>query len=325
PLGGGPTTPALVTAATEAGALGVLAGAYKTAAEMTAEIEQVRACTVEPFGVNVFVPGAPTEHPEELRQYLDSLRGDADMLGAELGEPAFGDDDWAAKLGALLAGAPPLVSFTFGCPPREVAEALSAKGVVVAVTVTSAEEARTAAEAGAGLLCVQGSEAGAHRGCFRNDLVAGEGTELIELLAAVSAVTRLPLIGAGGIMTAGGVKEVLGAGAVAAQCGTAFLRCDESGAHPTHKDALASGRFRATAVTRAFSGRPARGLANRFVTDHPGAPPAYPEINSATRPLRAAAAASADVEHMSLWAGTGFAEARSGPAGEIVELLTPRR
>jgi nitronate monooxygenase len=123
-------------------------------------------------------------------------------------------------------------------------------------------------------------------------------------------------------MTAAQVRAVLAAGAVAAQCGTAFLRCTESGAHPLHKAALADPRYTETALTRAFSGRPARGLVNQFIRDHTDAPAAYPEINNATRPLRAAAAADGDTDRMSLWAGQGFRQALDGPAGEIVTMLS---
>jgi nitronate monooxygenase len=122
-------------------------------------------------------------------------------------------------------------------------------------------------------------------------------------------------------MDAGGVASVLAAGALAAQCGTAFLRCPESGAHPAYKAALADPRFAATEVTRAFSGRPARGLLNRFMLDHQDAPAAYPEINNATRPIRAAAAAAGDVGRMSLWAGVGYRAATARPAGEVIDLL----
>jgi nitronate monooxygenase len=142
--------------------------------------------------------------------------------------------------------------------------------------------------------------------------------------AVIAAVTGLPQIAAGGIMGPRQVDAVLAAGAVAAQCGTAFLRCPESGAHPVHKAALADPRYTATALTRAFSGRWARGLVNRFVLDHTDAPAAYPEINNATRPLRAAAAAKGDPERMSLWAGQGYRSATDRPAGEIIERLCAR-
>ncbi len=137
----------------------------------------------------------------------------------------------------------------------------------------------------------------------------------------VAAVTGLPQVAAGGIMGPRQVRAVLAAGAVAAQCRTAFLRCPESGAHPSHKAALADPRYTATALTRAFSGRPARALVNQFIRDHTDAPAAYPEINNATRPLRAAAAARGDPERMSLFAGQGFRSAAERPTGEIIERL----
>ncbi len=145
---------------------------------------------------------------------------------------------------------------------------------------------------------------------------------LLSLIGEVSAITGLPQIAAGGIMSPRQVRAVLAAGAVAAQCGTAFLRCPESGAHPRYKAALADPRYTATTLTRAFSGRPARGLVNQFILDHADAPAAYPEINNATRPLRAAAAASGDTERMSLWAGQGYRSAAELPAAEIIDRLT---
>ncbi len=193
-----------------------------------------------------------------------------------------------------------------------------------AVTVTHPREARLAAAAGADCLCVQGIEAGAHRGTFTNDDGSGGGSELLVLITETARVTGLPQIAAGGIMNAEGVAAVLGAGAVAAQCGTAFLRCPESGAHPAYKASLGDGRFTSTALTRSFSGRPARGLVNQFMLDHPDAPPAYLEINNATRPLRAAAARRGDVDRMSLWAGRGFRQATTYPAAEIIDRLDPR-
>ena len=126
---------------------------------------------------------------------------------------------------------------------------------------------------------------------------------------------------AGGIMSHRDVRAALAAGAVAAQCGTAFLRCPESGAQPLHKAALADPAFTATAVTRAFTGRPARGLVNRFMLDHPDAPPGYPEVHFATRPLRAAAAAAGDTSRMNLWAGEGYRAATTRSAAEIVAML----
>jgi nitronate monooxygenase len=319
PMAGGPSTSDLVIAAAGAGALGFLAAGYKTPAAMAAEIAAVRAGTIEPFGVNVFVPGPPSADAEAIAGYLGSLRAGA--AGAILGEATWDDDGFEEKVAALLADPPPVVSFTFGAPPQEMIAALRQAGAVVAVTVTSPAEAAAAAAAGADALCVQGYEAGAHRGSFANDGTAGRHYGLLSLIGEIAAVTGLPQLAAGGIMGPRQVDAVLAAGAVAAQCGTAFLRCPESGAHPVYKAALADPHYTTTALTRAFSGRYARGLVNQFMLRHPDAPAAYPEINNATRPLRAAAAAAGDPEQMSLWAGQGYRAVTDHPAGEIIDRL----
>ena len=317
PMAGGPSNAELVVAAGRAGALGFLAAGYKTPAAMAAEIAAVRAATADPFGVNVFVPGLPCADPGALDRYLGALRG-----AGPLGDAAWDDDGFDGKVAALLADPPPVTSFTFGCPAAEVISALQAAGSLVAVTVTSPAEAALAATAGADTLCVQGYEAGAHRGTFANDDEPGRDYGLLALIGAVAGVTGLPQIAAGGIMGPRQARAVITAGAVAAQCGTAFLRCPESGAHPRYKAALADPRYTATVLTRAFSGRPARGLVNGFIRDHRDAPAAYPEINNATRPLRAAAAAEGDTERMSLWAGQGYRSATEDPAAEIIERLS---
>ena len=319
PMAGGPSTAGLVIAASAAGALGFLAAGYKTAAAMRAEMDAVEAGSAAPYGVNVFVPGAPTD-PAALEDYLAQLEPDAAALGVAPGRPEWSDDDWDAKLAALLAHPPAVASFTFGCPEAGVIAALRAAGSAVWVTVTTPDEAALAASRGADGLCVQGPEAGAHRGTFS----AGAGpaeVPLRRLLADVAAVASLPLVADGAIMSRQDVTSALAAGAVAVQCGTAFLRCLESGAHPLHKAALADPLFPGTAVTWAFTGRPARGLVNRFMLDHPDAPPGYPEVHFATRPLRAAAAAAGDTSRMNLWAGEGYRAATTRSAAEIVAML----
>jgi nitronate monooxygenase len=222
----------------------------------------------------------------------------------------------------LLKERVPVVSFTFGCPETAVITALQKAGAFVIVTVTSVEEAQIAAEAGANALCVQGAEAGGHRASFRNDPEKDEVLTLFPLLADVHASVRLPLVAAGGIMDGYGIAAALQAGASAVQLGTAFLRCPESGAHPLHKQALVDPRFTETAVTRAFTGRPARGLANRFMAEYSDlAPAAYPQVHHMTKPMRAAAAKVGDRERMALWAGEGYRMARELPAGELVREL----
>lgn len=321
PMAGGVSTPELVLAAAEAGALGFLAAGYTSVAELAGQIAAVRAGTDEAFGVNVFVPGRPTADPDGLRRYLRDLAPDAARLGVGLGEARFDDDGFQDKVALLLADPVPVVSFTFGCPTAEVVRSLQGAGSVVVATVTCPEEAALALAAGADGLCAQGVEAGAHRGSFADDDLLRRDYRLLDLLDALRQVADVPVFAAGAIMGATQLAQVLTHGATAAQCGTAFLRCPESGAHPLHKAALADNKRPATAVTRAFSGRPARALVNRFVVDHPRAPAAYPEINNATRPLRAAAARHADTGSMSLWAGEGYPKATDRPAGEVVERL----
>jgi nitronate monooxygenase len=317
PMAGGPSTTGLVAAAAQAGAFGFLAGGYKTAAALGAEMDTLRAAGTRDFGVNVFVPGAPAGDAAAVSAYVGSLR----VSGGEVGEPEWDDDGWADKIALLLASPPAGVSFTFGCPPPETIAGLRRRGALVAITVTSPGEAGQAARAGADCLIVQGREAGAHSGTFINDGAPDRRPGLLDLLAGVAGTTGLPLIAAGGIADAAGVAAALGSGAAAASVGTAFLRCPESGAHPLHKAALADPRFTATAVTRAFSGRPARALVNRFLLDHPDAPPGYPEINNATRPMRARAAAAGDADGMSLYAGEGFRAASDRPAAEVIGQL----
>jgi len=324
PMAGGASMAALVVAAVQAGAFGFLAGGYQQADALAAEMDAVRGATAQPFGVNVFVPGEPAADPGAVRSYIGSLRHEAARLRTEPGEPRWDDDSWAAKIALLLADPPAMVSFTFGCPPPGLVPEFRGRGTLVAITVTSPGEARQAVAAGADCLILQGREAGAHSGTFTNAGREDARTALLDLVARVAGMTGVPLVAAGGLADAAGVAAALGAGATAAALGTACLRCPESGAHPLHKAALADPRYTATAITRAFSGRPARALANRFVADHADAPAGYPEINNATRPLRAAAAAAGDADRMSLYAGEGFRAAADRPAAEIIGRLTAR-
>jgi nitronate monooxygenase len=321
PMAGGPTTPALVIAAAGAGAMGFLAAGYKSAADLAADVQAVRAAFTPVFGVNVFVPGEPTSEPAALTAYVDALQKEAGDLGVAVGPAQWDDDGYHAKLDTLLADPPPIVSFTFGSPTIDVVRALQAGGALVVITVTTPVEAAAAHTAGADCLCLQGAEAGAHRGSFANDDRPDQDYPLADLLTEVPKISDLPLIAAGGISGPGDVAATLAAGATAVQLGTAFLRSTESGAHLTYKAALADPRFSQTAITRAFSGRRARSVENAFLRAHEGAPAAYPEINHATRPLRAAAAAAGDADRMSLYAGTGFRSAEERPAAEIIERL----
>ncbi|MFI2611836.1 NAD(P)H-dependent flavin oxidoreductase [Kitasatospora sp. NPDC018619] len=316
PMAGGPSTPELVAAVNRAGGLGFLAAGMKSAAALSEQITAVRKASDRPFGVNLFVPGPPGD-AAAVAAYRERLRPEAERWDVELPQEAGPDrDDWEAKLALLVADPVPVVSYTFGLPTAEEAAALRAVGTMQVATVTSPQEARAAEALGMDALCVQGPEAGGHRGTHRAADQPGE-LPLLRLLPAVREVTALPLIAAGGLGDGPAVAAALRAGAVAVQLGTALLRSDESGASAAHRAALVE--LRETAVTRAFTGRPARGLRNAFMDRYgPYAPPAYPEVNRLTTPLRAAAARRGDTTAMHLWAGTAHRLARTGPAETIV-------
>ncbi|OLT47056.1 2-nitropropane dioxygenase [Saccharomonospora sp. CUA-673] len=322
PMAGGPSTPELVAAVARAGGFGFLAGGYLTAATLSDQIHKTRETAGETFGVNLFVPGVRSM--VNVTPYIERLRGDAERYGVEPGPGRWDDDGYAAKLDLLVDERVPIVSFTFGTPVASDVERLHEVGTRVSVTVTTPAEAREAAAAGADMLCVQGFEAGGHRGVFDDDPTQDAGGALLGLLAAlrlVRAETDLPLVAAGGLVHGADVAAVLTAGAVAAQLGTAFLRAEEAGTNATYRAALdAAGRD--TAITRAFSGRPARGLENRFLRENSAnAPASYPQLNNITKPIRAAATAEGDPEAMSLWAGQTYTHARTAPAATLVDEL----
>jgi nitronate monooxygenase len=318
PMAGGPSTPALALAVTEAGGLGFLAGGYRTPAALRDEIRALRRQTDRPFGVNVFVPGSASVDEQALAGYLGSLASDAARYGVDLGPARFDDDDWEAKLAVLHDEPPPVVSFTFGCPAPEVVDALRARGTTVWVTVTSPVEAELAARAGAEGLVVQGVEAGGHQASFSDD--DGDRFGLLALIQLVGAAVRLPLVATGGIATGGAVAAVLAAGAAAAQVGTALMLAPEAATHPAHREALASPS--GTGLTRAFTGRRARGIRNDFQDAHtPAAPSAYPHVHNATSPIRAAARAAGAGGDFNLWAGQTHPLAEASHAAVTVERL----
>lgn len=318
PLAGGPSTPALAAAVSAAGGLGFLAAGYKNADTVAQDVAALRAATDAPFGINLFAPPGTVADRDAVARYAARLIGEAERQGAMLGDPRNDDDAFEAKLALLHDAKPAVVSFTFGCPPAATIVALQGDGIAVWVTVTTPAEARQAAEAGADALVVQGAEAGGHRGGF-DDTSPGE-IGLLALLQLVRADVGLPLIATGGIMTGAGLAAVLVAGAAAAQLGSAFMLTPEADTSAAHRAALA--REEETALTRAFSGRTARGIVNRFLIEHDAdAPSAYPEVHHLTAPLRKAARERGDGEAINLWAGQAHRLAQAKPAGELVRQL----
>jgi nitronate monooxygenase len=268
------------------------------------------------------VPQPSVADVHALDHYAEALDEVAEHYGVEIGFPNFGDDDgYQQKLEVLADLRPEMVSFTFGAPSPDVMRWFGALGMLLFVTVTSAYEAGVALAAGADGLIVQGPNAGGHRGTFAPDM--DPGTEsLHQLLARIRRVHDVPLIAAGGLGTPDDVAAVVNRGAVAAQIGTGLLLSDEAGTNAAHRAALQHPEFVKTVVTRAFSGRYARGLENDFTRIfNEIAPLGYPEVNQMTSPIRKASVALDDPHATNLWAGTAYREARTGPAKDIVKTL----
>ena len=318
PLAGGPATVDLAVAVSDAGGLGFLAAGYRSAADVREDVLAFRARSEAPFGVNVFAPPATATEPGVYASYVDRLQREARRAGVRLGEPRFDDDDWQAKLAALSELTVPVVSFVFGCPAPDVVAELRARGTSVWVTVTSPGEGRQAENAGADALVVQGYEAGGHRASFSDDDAAAYG--LLALLQLVGVDATVPLVAAGGVATGRGVAAALAAGARAVQIGTAFLRCPEAGTAAVHRAALATAA--PTALTRAFTGKSARGIVNRFMREYgDAAPSAYPELHYVTSPLRRAGRSSGDRDVVNLWAGQTHELGSDEPAAVVARRL----
>jgi nitronate monooxygenase len=273
-----------------------------------------------PFGVNLFAPNPlPVDRPA-FRRYAAAIQPEADRYGLDLSavEPLEDDDWWEQKLALLIADPVPLVSFTFAIPEAHAIEALRQAGSIVLQTVTSPTEARAAEEAGVDGLAVQSAAAGGHWGTMTPATPPPE-TPLLDLIGQIRARTALPLIAAGGLATAEDVAGALHAGATAAMVGTALMLADESGTSAVHRAALSDPARRETVMTRAFTGRPARGLRNDFIDRHDAeAPLGYPAIHHLTSPLRRAATAAGDPEPVHLWAGTGYRHAATRSAAAIL-------
>jgi nitronate monooxygenase len=324
PMGGGPSTPELVAAVSNAGGLGSLGAAYLTPDQITEAIRKIKSLTNKPFNVNLFAGGyeAKTDHNSApMLAILDELHGKLGLPAPIL--PELPPDPFPAQFEAVLAADPPIFSFTFGIPNADAIARLKARHITVIGTATTVEEARMLAEAGVDAILAQGAEAGAHRGTFAGPFETAMIPTFTLVPSIVNAVS-LPLIASGGIMDGREISQALRLGASAAALGTAFLACPESGASEAYKRAILSARKDTTVLTRAFSGRPARGLYNAFIAKMAGKENLilpYPLQNLLTRAMRNAAAGRGDSGLLSLWAGAGVARARSLLAAVLVKRL----
>jgi nitronate monooxygenase len=319
PMAGGPDTPALAAAVSNAGGLGSLGCAYTPPSQIEELAADVRARTSRPFALNLFVRADAADDPAAETRVAPVLDGFRQELGlgeraAATGAPRFED-----QLEAVLRVAPRVFSFTFGVPSAEQLAALRARGIAIVGTATTVDEARALDASGVDAICVQGAEAGGHRGTFLGpfeDALVGT----LALVPQVVRVTTRPVIAAGGIMTGGGIRAALALGAAAAQLGTAFMCCDEAGTNAPHRAALAGAV--STTVTRAFSGRPARGIRNRMTEAFVAVETApFPQQQRLTADLRRAATQQGRTDLMQLWAGQGAPLVRAMPAAELLVTL----
>ncbi|WP_439692563.1 nitronate monooxygenase [Curtobacterium sp. SP.BCo] len=314
PMAGGPSTPALVTAAVRAGAFAQLAAGYKSPEALAAEIGAVRAAGAAGFGVNLFVPNPVPIGDAEYARYRDALAAEPGAADVPKRED---DDAWHEKVALLLDDPVPVVSFTFGLPDPATVRAFRQRGTLVVQSVTNPDESRAAEDLGVDALVVQGVGAGGHSAVL-DPARQADDLSLADIVRSVAAVTALPIVAAGGIGDRDDVGAALGAGAGAVAVGTYVLRTDEAGTSDTHRDALGDPTFDRTARTRAFTGRPARALVNDFVRAHADAPLGYPAVHHLTKPIRGAAAAAHDPQRLHLWAGRAW---RSAPTGSLAAAL----
>jgi nitronate monooxygenase len=320
----GATTPELVAAVSNAGGLGMLPGAYQTPEQIADSIAATRRLTSRPFGVNLFAGGDEPDEGVDAGPMLAMLA----EIHTELGIPAPSMPEghaipFDAQLEAVLEAEVAIFSFTMGIPSADQMAAMRARGMTTIGTATTVTEARQLAAAGVDAVVAQGSEAGAHRGTFAGPIEAA----LIGTLALVPQIVdavSLPVIASGGIMDGRGIVAVEALGAAGVQMGTAFLTCQEAGIAAAWREAIFNARESDTTLTRAFSGRVARGIANAFierVEQQPEAILPFPMQNGLTRPLRNAAAARGDARYLSLWVGQGAPLARDTSASELVARL----
>lgn len=321
----GSSTPALAAAVSNAGGLGSMGCTGLSPDAFQAAMDEFRAKTNRPVNVNFFCHAAPTPDPARetatqalLQPYYDDLGLGPVPEGRDV-SPAFDDDN----LAAVLAARPQVVSFHFGMPGEGAVRALKEAGILILASATNVPEARALDAAGADVVIAQGYEAGGHRGTFTKPYADGQIGTMALVPQVVDAVS-VPVVAAGGIADGRGIAAALMLGAQGAQVGTAFLSCPEALTSDSHREELRTRAAHETAITHAFSGRPARGIDNRVKREMAGKEdllPDFPLVNAMTAPMRKAAKAAGRPEFQDLWAGQAFPLNREMPAGDLLETL----
>lgn len=324
PMAGGVNTPALAAAVANAGGVGSFGFAYSAPERIEADLVATKKLTSGPINANFFVFSPVVMPDADLQQAaLLALRELPNTEHCNLQVPK---SPYFPDLNRLLEPVwrqqPAILTFHFGIPSAEILGQAKSLGISVGITATSLTEALAIEAAGADFVVAQGIEAGGHRGIFNPD--AADGALSVEaLVTQLAGELAIPVVAAGGLMTGQAVRRVLNAGASAAQLGTAFLCCDESGASSAHKAYLREEGARGTVLTKAFSGRPARGIQNAFIRQMRGRDVLpFPVQNTMTSPIRSLALQRNDGEYQSLWAGTAYAQTRSMSASALMETLS---
>jgi nitronate monooxygenase len=324
PMAGGPSSQELVAACSAAGVLGSFGFAYTQPADMKRQAAWVRERTQAPFGINLFVSPLPEAIPAAAqRAALDAVSAYYTELGLAAPEPAAAPyaPSLEDQLNAVEEITPRVFTVHLGGLSRSQVERFKAKGIVVGGSANCVAEAKGLEQAGFDFVIAQGGEAGGHRGSYLRDPYQSL-TGTLALTRMIVRAVKLPVVAAGGIMDGAGIAAALALGAQAAQLGTAFIPCPESGAAQVHKDLLVKATEDETRITEKFSGKPARGLANRFMREMDGKPQlAFPAQNSVTGKLRQASAKAGKPDFIALWAGQAAPLSRALPAAELVRSL----
>ncbi len=321
----GSTTPALAAAVSNAGGMGSLGCAFMTPERTGEEIAKTMMATNRSINVNFFVHEPPSDNAERNAKAKETMQPYFDEL--DLGEmPAVVPTNFPfdeAMMDVMLELRPRVVSFHFGLPSQHIVRALKEAGIVILSSATTVREATILVDGGVDAVIAQGWEAGGHRGTFASSMDAARVGTMALVPQIVDAV-NVPVIAAGGIADGRGIAAAFALGAAGVQPGTAFLTTQEAATPAVYRKALLEADDEDTRLTRAFSGRPARGLSNRFIEEmaaHDDDLPDFPLLNTVTGPLRKASVEAGSPDFVALWSGQAMSLNRTMPAGELVEKL----
>lgn len=325
PMAGGPSTPEFVAAASNAGVLGSLGLAYSPAAEIEKAITHTQTLTQHPFAVNLFAPAPkPTLNKTQVEAALAATRLYRKELALPdpLVKPPF-HESFDEQIATVIKCKPAVFSFTFGLVDKHIIKECQQNHILTVGTATSLEEGIALQESGVDAVVAQGAEAGGHSGMF----LAEHPHQLLGTMALTRILAlglHIPVISAGGIMDGHGIAAAFTLGAQGVQLGTAFLLCDEAGTSPAYREELSHTQGNKTQFTRAFSGRWARGIKNRFMQEmeqHEQTILPFPAQNAFTRDLRKKAGELGRAEFLSLWCGQAISLIRKMKTDELIQLL----